>query len=322
MGNLVQKHIINSEDAAFDFLSKLNAGSLDTKSIEVEFSNWPLVEVKLIGKQFDSSITTEVMKGFIDLQDNLQRTYAKLAYNGNVHRLTKTDKERLQVVVKVEKGSANNTIDLQETANQIINGAMKNMTPDQVFATVVIAMILYAGYASFKHYVNKQTEQKGLETTVEMSKEETKRVEIIQNIAATDSRIKEIQGDAEEHHNTMLKSISGADRVEISGMEFTGSELKDIVRATRSKSTEKRVDGIFKVDLFDATNSDAFRVHVRNDEEKLEFRATVSKEIVTADQNLLLQHIRERKPISLRINTKQVQGEITSALIVGISSPD
>jgi len=313
-----EKHIISSEAEAFEFLSKLDGGSLDAKSIELEFIGWPIVEVKLIGKQFDASITTEVMKGFIDLEANLQRTYAKLAYNGNTHRLTKADRERLQLVVKVEKGSANNVINLQDAANQMINGAMKNMTPDQIFHTAIIAMVLYAGYASFKHYINKQVEKKEIEIKLAMSQEETKRVEIIQQIAQANPVVREIQVDAEEHHNTMLKSIASADRVEIAGIELSGNQLKDIVRKAREKSSETRIDELFKVDLFDATNLDKFRVHVRNDEKGLEFRATVSNKIATADQQLLLARIRERKPISLRINAKELRGEITSALIVGI----
>ena len=90
----------------------------------------------------------------------------------------------------------------------------------------------------------------------------------------------------------------------------------------REKSNDIRIDNVFKVGLFDATSSDWFRVHVRNDEIGLEFRATVSTGSVTEDKNLLLSYIRERAPVKLRIKAKKIRDEIRNTVIVGISDPE
>lgn len=318
----MNQHIIKSEDDAFQFLKGIASEDFDTKSIELKFESWPVLHIHLKGEMFDSSLTTDVMQGMLDLQKHLRQSYATLAYSGDVRKLTATDKARLTLVVKVSPGTSGLDINLQEIAEQFVNGALANMTPDQTYGAVMTAILMVGGVTMFKHWVASKGQEKELDTRVQLSEQETARMQIIQDVAARDDKAHAILEESQQMHEALLKSISGAAVAEVGDIEINGADMKEMTKSSRAESHEVRIDEVFHVDMFDATSPNQYKVHVKSDALNMAFNAAISQDMMAADQDMLFLHIRERLPIRLHINAKNIRNEIKNAVIVMVSDPE
>ena len=317
----MEQYIIKSEDEAFEFLKTITSEDFDSRSVELRFEEWPTLHIHLKGQLFDSSLTTDVMQGMLDLQKHLRQSYATLAYNGDVRKLTATDKERLTLVVKVSPGTSGLDINLQDIAEQFVNGALANMTPGQTYGAVMTAILMVGGVTMFKHWVASKAQEKELDTRVRLSEQETARMQIIQDVAARDDKVQVILEESKQVHAALLKSISAADVAEVGDVEMSGSDMKELSKSTRATSHDVRIDEVFRVDMFDATSPNQYKVHVRNDALNMKFNATISQNMTADDQEMLFMHIKARTPVRLHINARDVRGEVRNAVIVMVSDP-
>ena len=317
----MNQFIIDSEEKAFEFLKQTTSGQLDLKKTAIKFENWPKLHIHVKGDQFDSSLSTDVMQGMIDLQYHIRQSYAMIVYEGNMHRLTPTDKERLTIIVKVSGGSSNMDINLQELAEQFVNGAMAQMTSEQLMIIAVTGIITIGGTVMFKSWVAKNTANKELETRVELSKEETARIKIIQDIASQNSLAQQVLEDASDARRNMVKKFQKADSVEIEGVTLQSDDIKQLTMTGRTKSDDMEMNDTFRITVFDAKNIDYFKVYLVNDAKELEFSAKMSKKMSPEDINLLFQYFKERKPLTLHIKGKKLHNEIKYAEIVSVKIP-
>jgi len=97
-----------------------------------------IIKIKIKGTKYDSTITTSVMRYILSIQKGIYKTY-KLYNNG---KLTNADKKRLELTVKVEKGSSDISVSLFDIV-EIIKTAVANMTGSQILAGVIIGIVTW-----------------------------------------------------------------------------------------------------------------------------------------------------------------------------------
>src|SRR5690606_11620025 len=100
-----EPHIINNLNDALELLKQALNDELDHYDLQISDIN--KFSMHLTGNKFHQTITPSVMKGFIDLQNAIYRSYAQIKYNeASILKLSKHEKDVLELEVKVVDGSA------------------------------------------------------------------------------------------------------------------------------------------------------------------------------------------------------------------------
>lgn len=327
------KHVIRSESDAFEFLQELLSGSktLTIEDFDIVFEGWPNLHVYAKGKKYNQTITPPMMKSFLAFQSAVYRAYAISKYNSpNVNRLTKQEKEDLEIQVKVDKGSANYDIDFQQLALKFIEGAVGKMTGEQTLIVVLAAMLLLFGHFAIRnileHRRSVRTEElstdgqrQQLETMKAMSEEETKRMALMHDLIKSNAKVDNIYRTAYDASMDMLKGMESTDVGEFQGVPLSGEQAHVLIQNARRRSNEIRLDGRFRILGVDSSLRADFKLRVMSLESGEDFVAQVEEKNLSFDAMEKLQIAEwKRRPIMLHINAKEHHGNIKNAVIVAV----
>lgn len=135
------------------------------------------LHIKLIGSQFHGSLTSSVMKGLIELQEGINRSYCLAKYgNADLRQLTDTELQKLELVVSIEEGCTDLLGNLQGLIDSL-KELLKDMSPSQKF-TIIMAIIL--GIVGSYNHVQRMENAKYIsdnETKIALEQERTKQLD-------------------------------------------------------------------------------------------------------------------------------------------------
>lgn len=324
---------IRNEADAYQWLEAFLAG--DTKNNNVVFEGWPNLVIRLTGDKFKQSITPTVMKGFIDLQGMIYKSYAVAKYGTpDTRKLSKQERDELELKIVVEDGSSIFKVDFQELLVKFVEQVGAKMEPKHVIVVALGLGTLWAGNSMFNGYLDNRTairqvevkseEQRAmLETLKFSSKEETRRLEVLEEIIKKEPILDNVERIAHDAKTDLIKSLSKADTVEIQGTEIDGDVAKELVTNARRKSSEVRLDGYYRLQRVDSSDVTAFKVKVRNVKNGLIIDALVQDDSLSKSNKEILQYAEwERTTVFLKINAKELDGEIKDAVIVDVIRDD
>lgn len=324
---------IKNEDDAFEAI-KMLVSSKDFPG-EVKLDGWPKLQVRLVGEQFDSSITPSVMKSFIELQGLVYKSYAITRYDTeDVRRLSREERAELEITVTVEPGSSVFEVDLQAVLMKFAEQAGQTMTPEMMAATVLGLGVLWAGKASYSAYLNYRKEvrlaevgseqQKATLAVVEtQSKQETERMNLLTKLLIKQPLLDQVKDQAYDTQTEMLKGFATADEATIEGITVTSDVADELLKNARRKALEQRVDGYYRILKVDSTNPDAFKVHVRRNRGAAEFDAVLQDDTLDKRRKQVLQDAEwDRTTVYLHINAKVMDGTIRQATILDAMRAD
>ena len=178
---------ILTESDAWSLLENalLDRIAIETDVFHLNIGPWPVLKLKLEGEKYRSSINTKMMSAFIDLQNNVFRTYAKMQYDAaNGRLLTNEDKYALELMVEVSPGSSELKINLQLLAKKLIEGAIHKMDGKHFVVLGIAGLLSWSSASIINGYISSQTERKKMEVQVSLSQEETRRLEIMRAAAS------------------------------------------------------------------------------------------------------------------------------------------
>ena len=315
------KITIRNEAEAWELLNKTLNKSLPSEHFTIHFEGWPKFHIKLEGPGYDSTITTGMMASFLDLQRNIYQTYAKIKYDQSKARLlSKEERNSLELIVQVKPGSSEITALFEKISEKLIETSLPSMTNTQFLILALSAILVYGGTTMFKAYLENQKEVKGIDLQKFLSEQETNRLEIFQKAIAQNSYARSIKSEGEEVYNKFLKSSSHADSVTIAESTIQKEGVIQLVRGIRSRSSETRLDGMYRIRKVDSSKANFFKVDVMDDSGKI-FSAVLEDHILTSrerNKELILDAEWSRKQIYLIIVGKEVRGEITHAKIIDV----
>ncbi|MFF6470739.1 hypothetical protein ACET32_20830 [Pseudomonas aeruginosa] len=321
--------VIRSEDDAYVWLEQYLAGEATADGLVLE--GWPKLTVRLVGDKFDQSLTPSVMKGLIELQAAVNRSFALSKYGvPDPRKLSKEERDQLELEIKVEKGSTLLEIDFQELLTSIATQAVGKMDPTTIAGTVIGLGVIWAGSTAFKSWlehrkeirkeeVKSESDREHLDAMKFMSAEETKRVEILAGLIQKQPELDNADRYAHDARSDLLKSFSRADTAEIDGVELDADTARQLVANARRKSEEVRLDGRYKLLRNDASDLTAFKVRVWNKETGQVIDALVQDDTLTQQYKTILREAEwDRSLVDLRINAKSLDGSIRNAVIIGV----
>ncbi|OYD25565.1 hypothetical protein [Oceanimonas baumannii] len=321
--------VIKSEEQAFELLEQLTAEGLDLQAQDITFEGWPVLTLRLQGEGFDSTITPPLMRAFLALQANIYRSYAIAKYNSpKISAISTNEKKDLEIAIRVEQGSSIFNVDLQAVLEKFSSELVGKMDPKTLLTMVLGVAVVWGGASSYKHYLDhrvkirqeeaKSEEQQALVEHLKFSSEqETERMKIMANVLQDNARLQSIANIAEDARTELVKRSAVAQDVTIQGIHVTGEEAGELVKNARNKSEEVRLDGDYRILNVDSSNPDEFKVKVKSLDSGDVFIAKVQDNTLERRYLEALQNGEwARHPVRLRINARQLNGDIKSALVI------
>lgn len=307
--------VIRSEEDAYAIL----AAVADGKTFEydkIRFEGWPTLSLYMKGDKFEQSITPTVMKGLLELQRGLYRSFAAARFGTPDKRLTDDERKALEIQVRVGGGSSNFEINFQELAQKLIENIGDRMDPNKLLYTVVAIAVLYFGQSAYSAYLQSRTEERATEVANEAIKtlleaqkfasaEETKRLAVIQRLGNQDAVIANIKDEAEDAQAGLVKSMSAASEASLAGIEVPPEVSEVLSQNARRKSQVVRLDGLYRLLKLDWSDPTTFKVRATNINTGVELDAIVQDETLTGKYKDALKAAEwSRKPVQLQINAK------------------
>lgn len=94
--------VIRSEEDAYEVLRRARDRELGPYN-RIIFDGWPTLNLYLQGEKFHQSITPTVMKGLLEFQKGIYRSYAAAKYDHPAKRLSEKERDELEIRGHLEK---------------------------------------------------------------------------------------------------------------------------------------------------------------------------------------------------------------------------
>lgn len=185
----------------------------------------------------------------------------------------------------------------------------------------VVTILSVTSVTMYKSYRNVQSEAKNVDSKITLSKEETRRMEVLRDAMKEVSHVSSIKSDAEEFYNKVLRSSASAERLHFAGHTINKEQISKLNRGTRSTAQEVCLNGVYRILRVDSSKPGVFKVDLL-DEQGRRFPAVLDETvIITKEKNReLLQDAEwQKKPIALMVDGTELRGEITTAKILDVT---
>ncbi|MFC3676693.1 hypothetical protein [Ferrovibrio xuzhouensis] len=316
--------VIGSEADLWDLLGQWEAdpiGQLGPTTIRV--SGWNPTILRFPDEPINHSLTRHTARALSEFYDALEKSYALVKHGTtNRNRLTAEDKAALDdIKIVIMKGSTGAEAP-DSTVEDFFKSLVGKMTDKQVFIIAALAVLLYFGVTPFTEHVKQTAEVKKVEiestTRLEMSKEETRRLEIMASAVARAPVAKQLAEEAGEAHIALLKSAGKAEQAEVHGLPLTGEEARKLLSNDKQDGIGKPLDGRFEVVDINNEIDGGFRVRFKKKTDGEKVVVTVRRiEVPTEDiANLLWALDHPGAELDVKANAYYVNNEIDKAFLV------
>lgn len=322
----MKRIVIQNEDQAFKVLERALKHELGDQPYELAFENWPVLEIRLTGKGYDATITSDVAEAVVDVQRAVNRAYARSVHGTtNARSLTDLERRDIQFKAKVKRGSSLIEINLGDFAEKLATTIATKMTPEMLAITVVGLAITGASLIAYKAYLKARTADKqiGQESLdkIALSKEETRRLEVFAEAMKRAPALANAREDFDEARGEIIRSAAHAQTLRVNSVEINGETARVIGAARRAESEELQLNGNYSILGVDLRQPSEVRLRVRKIDDGREFYASFNDNSLNQSQITLLQNAEwHRSPVFLSINARSLRGEITAAKVISVKA--
>ena len=339
MSATVQNYVISNELDAINLLDKILSGEINTDHLSIVVKNFTPFNLHVTGDKYHQTITSSMMKGFLDMQSAIYKTYSLIRYNDEIpNKLTQEDRDDLELEVKVLEGSSDFNVDWDSLFNNLIDKTVGRMTGQQVFVSVLFAIATFGGYSGYQVHLENQTQVRKAELELKTSQQESnerletvkilnhanqRTLDVLEKAIAAEPITQAIKNEANSVTTNLVKSVRNADKVEFqNSVEFSGDAAREITTSSKSNWTAERIDGMYVILHVDSSNAAKRRIRLKSVETESVFIATLEND--TLDQKIL-NAIKNAEwgytQIHLKIKTMTLNGKYKDSVIIGATTP-
>lgn len=318
------KLVVRNEKEAFSLLEKAISNQLGDRVVDLKFDGWPIVEIKLEGKGYEGTITSEMAGALVELQHAMNRTYARtVRHTANARTLTADERKDLMFKAKVEKGSSIIKVDLGDFVEKLAQNLVDKMGPEHLVATVIGLGIVGGSVVAYKSFLSHRSEDKKVseESTraIALSNEETRRMEILARAMKQEPVLDHARQDFDIARHEIVRGTADAGTLSVNGVALDRETARVIATAKRSESREIQLNGNYFIRKIDWQVDGEVRLTVGNADTAQVFHASFRDDSLDHRQTALLRDAEwKRSKIYLSINATELRGEITTASIVAV----
>ena len=323
--------VISNEDEAIELLKRLIEGYEIDDVTNIKFESWPRFVIRIQGEDFNGTIPTRIMPTLLDLQREVHRVYCIANYNDdNLRKLTKKDREKLELVVKVDPGSSIFETLLEKPILKTIQDAVSRMPPEQITAITIIFGVLATSLFGWKYWLNTKMREKELDHRVDLSRLEKEKMEILEKGM---SKFPSSQMAAEgigEMRTSLVTKLKAEDNLEIQTgqavvdtappVNITGEQAEKMTYTPREKAVEKMVVDEFFLRAADFSKPDNVRIDLVRISDDYPFKANVPIGVLESEQEEQLKNDSwNRQNVEMSLLVKELHGRYTSAKVISVN---
>lgn len=315
--------VIKNEQEAWEALQLALAGQI-SETAQVSFEGWPVFRLTIKGDDFDGSIPTRVMPPILELQKEIHRIYCRAKYQTDDTRsLKQEERDQLELVVDIQKGSTEFITDMAKALNEIIKSS--NMNGKQVLILLVSIGAMITSTVGWKDWLQTKERLHGQEITVKMSQEETQRLELVTKALSEQPELKKAQESLDDFKSDLSKKLKPEDKINVAGEAvIDGARAAEIVPTPRVTAQEIRIDGEFEINevKFPKQFGGSYRFAVTRVLDAKQIMVDAAPGVLSEQQIIILKDgAFGIKRVLMEINARQGRSGITGANLVSISWP-
>lgn len=309
---------IKSADQAWELLQHAISGGKLPGNLELVFDGWPSYDLKVNGRDWNGTVPTRVMSPLLDVQKDIHRAYARIRYgSANLRKLSDEERSSLELVIQVEKSSSKFEAPVWEQLNELATTAIGKMDSRDLAITILGLALVYGGVEISKSWISQRQAEVDSDNQVQLSQQETKRLEIFAKAMQQKPELGEAKTDFESSQNGILKTLKPGDKFTSKGVVLESAEAHEIIQTERARSVDIDIRGTFRVVANDASKNSGFRIKVVRISDNLTFSADVPIEL-DSDQKSLIQKAEWSKGavlVDLHISASMLRDSIQNAVV-------
>ena len=262
------------------------------------------VLIHIEGDKFNSTITTGIMKGIISLQKALYDGYSLVQY-GKIQKLTATEKEMLEIQVRVDEGSS--IIErLVDVVAKSIGGKMEKLTSKEVVNIVKVLALTCGVCILGGKYIDAKKEIALIEAQGKVLTDVQKN---------TIHAVEKMQTGGKEFNREMAKQEF--DKLEINKEQVTQGDLQEWSKTTREKKPiETQIyKGEFIITDIHFENDTIYIDVINSQDEKVIKYVNILADLVSEDDYQWFKDSTNRQSINMTIVSTEKQGKIIAAYL-------
>lgn len=331
--------VVRSEEDAWRILEQATEGQIsDDAPLVVVFRGWPSLEVYIPVTPVDSSITPTMMQAFIDYQEAIYRTHSLLTDGSpDLRGLTKADKERLEIRVKVTAGSNNYVADVAPSVERIALELVAKMPPTHLVITIIAVSLIAAGVVGWKWWLQHRTEVRKSELEADgrnaqaealaqhlasmdsQREHETRRFQMLADLTRQNPVIKDIERVVEPARTQITRAVGEEGGGRVQGLRLVPEHVAEVTSQRRNQSVSVRLEGIYRVAKVDTTVSDGFRVTLLNTATNDAIVCSVQDIMLSEEHRIIIQRAEWNKfPIKVQIEARKIGERLADAMIMSV----
>jgi hypothetical protein len=264
-------------------------------------------------------------RSILEFHANLSRAYAYLLYGKpNARLLRPEDKRDIDIKILVVDGSNGFKV-LEDAIDTLIKRLVDKMTGPQVVFSIVVFLLLFFGADVARDWINQKYEaQKHSEETstrLELSKEETRRMQVMADAMRKKPDLQPLVAPAEEAKEALVKGVVNTPNARVLGVEITGEQAQVILSSPRQKGAGRRLDGIYDVLKIDREYAQGWIGTIKNTATNEEFSVEINHDDLTEqDRRIIFDSVEHKLAISLQVNAWVVGDRISRAVVIRAES--
>ena len=315
--------VIRSEEDAWQVLEKAVNGEEFPDNLLLRFDGWPSFKLDVSGRDWHSTVPTRVMPSLLEVQKDINRAYAHIRYDDfNLRRLKEEERDDLEVVVKVKEGSSVFDADLWNQFSRMAEAAVVRMSGDQIVISVLGVALTIMAPVMFKAWLASREKDREEETRVQLSKEETQRLQVMAEAMRQHPPLEVVRDDAVATTNKLLKVARPGDNIEMKGVQIPAEEAQELAQPERERAKEIELEGDFRV-LGNRTDKGAgFRVTVQRIADGLTVSADVLAELAWDQKEAIQQAEWSKTAVHLEIRAEMLRETFSRAVVLSAKAAE
>lgn len=317
------KVVIASEADAWGALKRATSDNGFPDGVELVFQNWPTFHLDIKGRDWDSTVPTRVMSPLLDVQKDINRAFTSIRYNDfNLRKLKDEDRDELEIVVKVEKGSSVFDAELWKQFSHMAEAAIGRMNGDQIVISVLGVALAIAAPVMFKAWLASRQQEKEIDNRVQLSQQETERLKVFAEAVKVNPALQTVRDDTQATHNRLLKAVKPGDRVVMKGVELQSDEVEVLVQPERERAQDIFIEDVFVILGNRTDKSNGFRITVKRLSDQMTINADVPLELPHEQQQLIQKAEWSKGRIKLSITASLLRDSISQAIVESAAKDD
>jgi hypothetical protein len=319
---MMTAYTISSDDDVWSAIETLLAFDEDTPEEDLptfSFEGWPVLNLR--SAKGHAEIDALMMKGFIKYQEAVWRTFLTHSEGTrNLQHIDHDDKRQLLLPVRLATGSSKFNIDFTDVLAKIGKNLVDKLTPRDLLILVLGIGVVFTAGSIWRTHISENAKirvekvrsddtRAMLETFVDLSQQDTKRLEIMARVFAAVPETRQSEIEASPARQDLLRSLPEDFDLSIDEIDLPSEVLKEIIKPERTPYEDVTLKRTYYIERASSA-ANGFQVRLVDAETQERFSASFGEALTSVrERTMVEQAFFQKKPIILTLDAR-TRGEM------------